>query len=219
MLGRPFALYDVATDAGGTPNAIDVVYLVVGRGTLALSHRKPGERLPVWGPLGNGFGPPPAGQVLFVAGGIGQTPFLALGRWWLGKMSYGLATPGQVPPCSGSAPGRHVSTPATLLYGVRNAAMLAGLNDFRQAGIEVEIATDDGSAGHHGYVTDLLARRLNEGERPPGLSGCGPFRCSRPWPGSSNLTSSPVMSRSRTTWPAALGPVSVALLPFDSPTV
>ena len=94
LLGRPFALYDVATDAGGVPIAVDVVYLVVGRGTAALAQRRPGERLSVWGPLGNGFGPPPAGPVIFVAGGIGQTPFLALGRWWLGKMSYGLRTQG-----------------------------------------------------------------------------------------------------------------------------
>ncbi len=33
LLGRPFALYDVTTDAAGAPTAVDVVYLVVGRGT------------------------------------------------------------------------------------------------------------------------------------------------------------------------------------------
>ncbi len=85
LLGRPLALYDVVRDPAGTPTAFDVVYLVVGRGTAALAQRRPGERLAVWGPLGNGFGPPPAGPVLFVAGGIGQTPFLALGRSWLGQ--------------------------------------------------------------------------------------------------------------------------------------
>src|SRR5271165_6939183 len=105
LLGRPLALYDVATDAAGAPTAVDVVYLVVGRGTAALARRGPGERLSVWGPLGNGFGPPPSGPVIFVAGGIGQTPFLALGRWWLGKMSYGLQSKGLDPPCPGSAAG------------------------------------------------------------------------------------------------------------------
>ena len=89
LLGRPFALYDVVVDAAGIPVAIDVVYVVVGRGTAALAQRRSGERLSIWGPLGNGFGSPPAGPVFFVAGGIGQTPFLALGRWWLGKMTYG----------------------------------------------------------------------------------------------------------------------------------
>ncbi len=166
LLGRPFALYDVATDAAGVPTAVDVVYSVVGRGTAALAQRRPGERLSVWGPLGNGFGPPPAGPVIFVAGGIGQTPFLALGRWWLGKMSYGLQSKGLDPHCPGSAAGVPKSSSATLLYGVRTAALLAGVNDFRQVGIDVEIATDDGSAGYHGFVTEILARRLKQGERP-----------------------------------------------------
>ncbi len=152
LLGRPLALYDVACDPASGPVAFDVVYLVVGRGTAALSQRRPGERLAVWGPLGNGFGPPPAGPVVFVAGGIGQTPFLALGRAWRGSASSSI----------------------TLLYGVRTAALLAGVDDFRRAGIEVELATDDGTAGHHGLVTELLARRLERGDRPAKVVGCGP---------------------------------------------
>src|SRR5579883_409486 len=75
LLGRPLALYEVIADSTGAAAAFDIVYLVVGRGTAALSRRRPGERLAVWGPLGIGFGPPPAGAVLLVAGGIGQTPF------------------------------------------------------------------------------------------------------------------------------------------------
>src|SRR5262245_50630883 len=98
LLGRPLALYDVACDGDGTPTAIDVVYLVVGRGTAAMARRRAGEVLSVWGPLGNGFGAAPTGPVVFVAGGIGQTPFLALGRDWLG---------------AGTVPS------AALLYGVR----------------------------------------------------------------------------------------------------
>jgi dihydroorotate dehydrogenase electron transfer subunit len=165
LLGRPFALYDVARDAAGAPNAIDVVYLVVGRGTSALARCRHGDRLPVWGPLGNGFGPPPDGPVVFVAGGIGQTPFLALGRWWLGKAGYGGGA--SVMPWSRA-------TSATLLYGVRTADLAAGADDFRAAGIDVELATDDGSAGHRGFVTDLLAHRLERGERPAKVVGCGP---------------------------------------------
>src|SRR5205085_383351 len=146
LLGRPFALYDVARDDSGTPVAVDVVYVVIGRGTRALAAAQPGDRLRVWGPLGNGFGPPPEGPAVFVAGGIGQTPFLALGRGWTGRASYG-------------EPGRSAgpfAASATLLYGVRTADLAAGLDDFRAAGIAVELATDDGSAGHRGFVTDLL---------------------------------------------------------------
>jgi dihydroorotate dehydrogenase electron transfer subunit len=170
LLGRPFALYDVVRDAAGQPLALDVVYLVMGRGTAALAACRTGDRLSIWGPLGNGFTPPPIppGPVYFVAGGIGQTPFLALGRWWLGRAPYGAAV------LSDEQRRGPFATSATLLYGVRTAELAAGVDDFRAAGIAVELATDDGSAGHHGFVTELLARRLEQGERPARVIGCGP---------------------------------------------
>ncbi|WZO97127.1 dihydroorotate dehydrogenase electron transfer subunit [Isosphaeraceae bacterium EP7] len=165
LLGRPFALYDVVEDASGEPWAIDVVYLVVGRGTSALAMRRSGDQVLVWGPLGNGFGPPKAGgHAVFVAGGIGQTPFLALGKWWLGRQAYAGRT----------YQGNTASTSATLLYGARDAGLLAGLADFATGGLEVEVATDDGSAGTRGYVTDLLAKRLEAGSKPAKVIGCGP---------------------------------------------
>lgn len=166
LLGRPFALYDVQRDGAGEPVSFDVVYLVIGRGTAALSRRKPGDRVDVWGPLGNGFGPSPGpGSALFVAGGIGQTPFVALGRDWLGRTTYGDRADEDRRPSVDSA---------TLLYGVRSVGLLAGVEDFERAGVGVEIATDDGSAGRHGFVTQLLADRLQAGERPAKIVACGP---------------------------------------------
>ncbi|HWE37347.1 MAG TPA: dihydroorotate dehydrogenase electron transfer subunit [Isosphaeraceae bacterium] len=162
LLGRPFALYEVVRSAGGEPDAIDVVYLVLGRGTAALSERKPGDLLSVWGPLGQPFGPPPQGDAIFVAGGIGQTPFLSLGKWWLGQAAYGEQ--------SFDRP----AASARMLYGVRTAELAAGLPDFEAAGIPVEQATDDGSAGRRGFVTDLLRERLERGQRPAKVVGCGP---------------------------------------------
>lgn len=167
FFGRPFALYDTVRGASGEPEAIDIVYLVFGRGTVALAGWQPGESVEVWGPLGNGFGPPPddGGPVTFVAGGIGQTPFLALGRWWTGQEAYG------------ELPGRWTGPlcPSTeLLYGVRTLELAAGLDDFQRAGIPVSMATDDGSAGLHGFVTTLLEQRLKDGHRPSKLVGCGP---------------------------------------------
>jgi dihydroorotate dehydrogenase electron transfer subunit len=168
----------VVNDPSGTPVAIDVVYVVLGRGTAALARRRPGDRLSVWGPLGNGFGPPPAGPVLFVAGGIGQTPFLALGRWWLGQASYGDDEAGEARSdgMAARALAERRTTPAsvTLLYGVRTAARLSCVDDFCRAGIDVDVATDDGTAGHHGPVTDLVSRRLERGDRPAKIVGCGP---------------------------------------------
>ncbi len=85
LLGRAFALYDTVPDAQGQPAAVDVVYLVVGKLTGRLAALRPGDRVEVWGPLGNGF-PELDGveHVGLVAGGIGQTPFLAYVRQLLG---------------------------------------------------------------------------------------------------------------------------------------
>jgi dihydroorotate dehydrogenase electron transfer subunit len=166
LLGRPFALYEVSRDATGAPWAIDVVYLILGRGTARLASARVGERLPLWGPLGNGFGPPRAGvgSLAMVAGGIGQTPFVALALWWSGRSRYGL----------GPQPHAPFVRSTRLYYGARTAAYLAGVDDFRAAGVDVRLATDDGSAGHAGYVTEAFARDLEAGWRPDHVVGCGP---------------------------------------------
>ena len=168
LLGRPFALYEVVRDPTGFPSAVDLVFQTVGEGTRALARLHPGDLVVRWGPLGNGFraGPGPDQPVVFVAGGIGQTPFLSLARWWHSQANYGTPDPrGQSIPTAG---------PITLLYGIRSARYAAGVADFQAAGVAVELATDDGSTGHHGWVTDLLRRRLDRGERPARVVGCGP---------------------------------------------
>ncbi len=151
LLGRPLALYDVVPDADGRPHALDIVYLALGKMTRRLAAVQPGQLLEVWGPLGNGFPPTAAEHLVIVAGGIGQTPFLTLAREYLGTCRYG-DPPREVPR----------SARATLCYGARSAEFLAGVEDFRAAGVEVRISTDDGSAGHHGLVTDLVRPLLAE---------------------------------------------------------
>jgi dihydroorotate dehydrogenase electron transfer subunit len=159
MFRRPFALYDTVLDAADQPVAFDVVYLVVGRVTRRLADLRPGDRLDVWGPLGNGFadlgGCPDVG---LVAGGIGQTPFLAYVRHLLGGRGYG-----------GAAAKRRAER-VRLYYGVRSADLAAGVDDFRAAGADVHLASDDGTLGFRGYVTQLLATD----NRPAHLVGCGP---------------------------------------------
>jgi dihydroorotate dehydrogenase electron transfer subunit len=151
LLGRPLALYDSVLSPAGEPQGIDVVYLVLGRMTTKLACFQTGQPLEVWGPLGNGFPPLETGHLVMVAGGIGQTPFLALAQEYLGRRNYG-----DPPPRTARA--RRI----TLLYGVRKRELLAGVEDFRRLGVEVQISTDDGSAGHHGLVTDLLRTTLRE---------------------------------------------------------
>ncbi|HVT30102.1 MAG TPA: FAD-binding oxidoreductase, partial [Lacipirellulaceae bacterium] len=139
LLGRPVALYDTVRDAAGNPFAIDIVYLILGKMTHRLARCRAGDELEIWGPLGNGFPTIATDHVIMVAGGIGQTPFYALGQEYLGGRQYG--NPPRLMPKA-----KH----ATLCYGVRTADLLAGVDDFAAAGIDVHISSDDGTAGHHG---------------------------------------------------------------------
>jgi dihydroorotate dehydrogenase electron transfer subunit len=164
LLGRPFALYDTVLDEVGQPVAVDVVYLVVGKLTSRLPQLRAGDQVEVWGPLGNGF-PDLSGKehVALVAGGIGQTPFLAHIHELLGKRGYG------------GRPASQAVRRVSIYYGVRSADLLAGVEDFRAAGADVHLATDDGSLGYHGFVTALVEEHLARHADPPRhLIGCGP---------------------------------------------
>jgi dihydroorotate dehydrogenase electron transfer subunit len=158
-LGRPFALYDTVLDDAGQPTAIDVVYLVVGKLTGLLATLRPDDRVEAWGPLGNGFPDfHDLDHIALVAGGIGQTPFLAHVHDLLGTRGYG------------GRPPHRMAQRVSLYYGVRTADLAAGVEDFRAAGATVHLATDDGSLGFHGFVTQLLESH----EPPQHLVGCGP---------------------------------------------
>jgi dihydroorotate dehydrogenase electron transfer subunit len=161
ILARPLALYDTVLDAEGNATAIDVVYLVVGKMTRRLAECGTGDALEVWGPLGNGFPPRPTEVLIMVAGGIGQTPFLALGQEYLGQRSYG-------EPAGRASRAKKV----TICYGVRTAALAAGVKDFRSAGFDVRLSSDDGTLGHHGLVTDLLRVALAESTSADRLVVC-----------------------------------------------
>lgn len=164
LLGRAFAVYDLSADR----TAMDVVYLVHGKLTTALATRQSGDRVEVWGPLGNGFvgDDEPLDRLILVAGGIGFTPFLACGKEALGSVAYGDASHRRRPLAAKAV---------TLCYGVRTADLLAGAEDFRAAGIDLRIASDDGSIGHHGLVTDLVRQTLDEtAGQSRRVACCGP---------------------------------------------
>lgn len=164
LLGRPFALYDLWTDESGQPAGIDFGYVIVGKMTSLLTGMKPGERVNLWGPLGNGFPVPGSGHLALVAGGIGQTPFLAVIREALQRRRYG-DPPRLIP-----------QTPSkiTLCYGVRSQEYLAGVDEFAKEKIDMRLATDDGTAGHHGFVTQVLQQLIDGPDRPDQIFCCGP---------------------------------------------
>jgi dihydroorotate dehydrogenase electron transfer subunit len=159
LIGRPLAMYDVQ------PESLDVVYLVKGKFTSQLAELSSGDQLDIWGPLGNGFSVQPAEHLIMVAGGIGQTPFLALAQERSGRRQFG-ASPRSVPSAE----------KITFCYGARTADYFAGLDDFNALGLDVRLSTDDGTHGHHGLVTDLLKQVLTESKLQPRIVCCGPER-------------------------------------------
>jgi dihydroorotate dehydrogenase electron transfer subunit len=166
LLGRPLAMYDVSMDSEGKAAAVDFVYLVQGNGTRSLATLRHGDRVDVWGPMGNSFPLEPAADlrhVLLIAGGIGQTPFLSVAKELLGKQQYG----GRV---VATARDRRVS----LVWGARTKELLAGVEDFDKVGVETRVATEDGSAGHRGRVTELAREVIDREPRPTAIFSCGP---------------------------------------------
>ncbi len=128
---------------------VSLMLVVVGPRTRELASLSPGDPLVVLGPLGNGFDPAELGNdVALVAGGVGVAPLLLLARDLVAR-------------------GARV----TLYYGARTARALVDADLFAKLGASVALATDDGSLGHHGYVTDLLAR---DGRAHDAIAACGP---------------------------------------------
>ena len=167
LLARPLAVYDVFSGPDGRPRYVDFVYAVHGRFTTALAGLPPGEQLAIWGPLGNGFDPPPVDHLVLVAGGIGQTALLALARERSGLVRYG-------------SPARTRSRVEriTFCWGGRTAAVFGDVADFEAAGCEVHLATLDGTAGVRGTVVDLLDGLVADGSLGPAaalrVATCGP---------------------------------------------
>jgi len=142
----------------------------VGPGTRRLCELGPGDELLLVGPLGNGFARPRQGRrALLVGGGVGVAPLAieqdvveSAGADSIGGNAVKSADAdsiGAIPP----------ARRATVLLGFRDAAHAAGA----QLLAEAQVATDDGSVGHHGLVTDLLERELDT-DHYSEVFACGP---------------------------------------------
>jgi dihydroorotate dehydrogenase electron transfer subunit len=161
LLRRPFSVYAVETDAEGWVRHLDFLILVVGRGTRTLAERAAGGTLDLLGPLGKGFRPPPEpARHVMVAGGVGIAPF------------YDLAEHLQKRAAVGPSPPR-----LTLLFGSRTKDELYALDELQRLGLDIRLATDDGSAGRRGFVTELLEPALDEAATSGAalqIYACGP---------------------------------------------
>ncbi len=138
-------------------------YLIedVGPGTKRLCELAAGDQLWAIGPLGRGFAAPlDARRALLVGGGVGIAP-LAI---WQDELE---AKAGH---SAGAIDGAIDGAPATtVLLGFRDGPRAQGAALLRGA----RVATDDGSVGHHGPITDLLAEEL-ERDGHATVYACGP---------------------------------------------
>ena len=148
LLPRAFSVYHADPEGG----CIEIMYRQVGRGTGRLRQHEPGMRVQVWGPLGNAFSLPEGERVVLVGGGVGVPPLV----FWAQHLAT-LSAPVEV----------------VALIGAATRDFLVGLDHLKRAKAAVHVATDDGSTGHHGLVTELLPEYL-EGAKAQ-VYACGPM--------------------------------------------
>ena len=146
LLRRPFSV------AWTDDELCSFVFAEVGVGTRRLGSLHPGDVLDALGPLGSGFSVRSTGPALCVSGGVGCAPFPLLIK--------ALAARGV--------------TDVTVLNGAASGSRLYPAERFRRGNTTVRVieATDDGSAGRRGYVTELVTASLTPA--PAAVFACGP---------------------------------------------
>ena len=170
LLRRPFSFADVTAEADRT--TAELLYCVLGPASVRLSALNGGDHASIIGPLGNGFSVPEAKQLaLLVVGGMGAPPIRCLAKHLRAE---------------------HPAIKAIAFVGAKSVDALPfegnleeissevgpSIPAFAKFGISSAVATDDGSAGYWGFITDRLARWLDEQKdwSPAGtiLYACGP---------------------------------------------
>jgi len=167
MLRRPFSIAGLRR--GATTCQIDLIGRVIGAGTMWLSRLKPGDVVDILGPLGHGFiPPPPDGNVLLLAGGVGWPPI----RWW-GQI---LRQRGVKCEAICGAQTRDLLPIALCEKPCPQGRFTLCGEEFSACGIPMMVTTDDGSCGMRGRVTDGLLRHLARSDDLSRISvcACGP---------------------------------------------
>jgi len=156
---RPFLPRALSVaEAGPAADGVRLDFLIegIGPGTDRLCELKAGEGVWLNGPFGNSFSTPrelsaDAAGAILVGGGIGIAPLPLLRRIFAER-----------------------NIPSRVLLGFRDERHCGGLDDLFSC-CEVRLASDDGHAGHHGYVTDLLAAMLESDDaHSAAVYACGP---------------------------------------------
>lgn len=148
LLRRPFSFHRL------NKSNFEILYKIVGQGTNLLAKKRKGDTIDILGPLGNGFDVQGTREpTLLVAGGMGVAPLLALAEELADKKDI------------------------LVLVGARTKNEILCASEFRRLGIQVQLATDDGTQGFRGLVTDLLKKVLKlaiSEKREATIYACGP---------------------------------------------
>jgi dihydroorotate dehydrogenase electron transfer subunit len=154
LLRRPFSVFEILRDAGGSPTGISILNKKTGVGTALLYDVEPGATVACLGPLGHPFeAVAPPSEAWMVAGGVGLAPFVTL-----------------------AARLQQLGTPTTLFYGARTASELYYVERFEQLGVHTVLTTEDGTRGTTGRVTGPLGAALQASAEDAAvrLYVCGP---------------------------------------------
>jgi dihydroorotate dehydrogenase electron transfer subunit len=142
LLRRPFSIHRI------DGKRLALLFNVVGNGTHWLSQCQPGDSLDLLGPLGNGFSlHPDSKNILLLAGGIGIAPLVFLAQ-------------------KASKAGCSI----TLLLGAQTKSQLYPQN-LLPPKVKLITATEDGTGGKKGMVTDLLPDFISQSDQ---VFACGP---------------------------------------------
>jgi dihydroorotate dehydrogenase electron transfer subunit len=152
LLRRPFSIHSVVDLRTAEGSDIEILYNVVGKGTSLMATWKKGKKIDILGPLGNGFLlPTDMGTQFLVAGGIGVAPLFIL--------SQRLKTHGHG---------------CLVFIGGKTKEHVLCVEEFKGLGAEVHVATENGTMGFRGMITDMLESFLRDRPNPSGLFACGP---------------------------------------------
>jgi dihydroorotate dehydrogenase electron transfer subunit len=150
LLRRPFSIHQVTEN--GT---LQILFKIVGRGTQYLASLSVGDIIDIVGPLGNSFTTGASGGHCLIGGGMGVAPMLFLAKEMIQS-------------------NRPIEL-KVLLGAQTKDEIVSLLLNFSELGVEVLHATDDGSSGHHGFVTELMEPALLKStEKVWNIHCCGP---------------------------------------------
>jgi dihydroorotate dehydrogenase electron transfer subunit len=156
LLRRPFGIYDTGSFIPEYPNAprqhyLEILYKVVGKGTEILFSLHHSDYVDILAPLGSGFNQgSPEEEKILIGGGFGLAPLYFLAKQLV------------------------LHSKVKVFIGGKRKEDILCVTEFERLGIDTYVATDDGTLGAMGLVTEVLEKHLAKGEVKRSIYACGP---------------------------------------------